>query len=142
VNSASEITLTALVFLKTKKKTLNFSWEQCEWINSLALVFQNIYKKKIIHFSEQCYSGAMLHCWGFSQTGSSKMVLLRNLWCHMGPTCWKHFYFLNQTFISVAAGEPHQQPHYKTSTSFQSNSFFSLSSSSSSIKWLIWSFYW
>jgi len=28
----------------------------------------------------------------------------------------KALYFLNQTFISVAAGEPHPQPHYQTST--------------------------
>jgi hypothetical protein len=60
----------------------------------------------------------MLHCWCFSQTRSSKMLLLRNLRCHVDPTHWKHFYFSYQTFNNVAAGEPHPQPLYQTSTSY------------------------
>ena len=68
-----------------KKKTLNFSCEQCEWINSLALVFW-IFFLKNIHFSEQCYSGAWLHC-------------------SLNSGAWLHCWCFSQTFIKYCFSE-------------------------------------
>jgi len=34
----------------------------------------------------------------------------------VGPTSKTPYFFFNQTLGSVAAGEPHPQPHYQTAT--------------------------
>jgi hypothetical protein len=38
----------------------------------------------------------------------------------VGPISIKLRFFFNQTFISVAAGEPHPQPHYQTASMIES----------------------
>jgi len=115
----------ALVFWNLKKKQWNFSCKQCEWTNSLALVFRQcewinslalVFQKTKLCTLVNSYSGAMLHCSCFSQTRSSKMLLLLNQRCHVGPTHWKYFHFDYQTLINVVAGEPHPQPCYQTAS--------------------------
>jgi len=98
--------LTALVF---RGKKLNFS----HWF----------FKKK--KKTEQCDSGAWLHCSLNSGTmlhyslkiptssnpaaGQQKLV---------GPAKQNQFCLLYQTLICVAASEPHSQPHYQTGSKY------------------------
>ena len=106
-----------LILLKNKKKNY-CSREQCEWNQFTAFVF---WKKKTIHFNEQCDNEAWLHCsvipppreaikLCFYKTCGTTIFLV-------GPTSINLCFFFNQKVISVAAGEVHPQPHYQTAAS-------------------------
>ena len=101
MNSASELKFTALVFRKKRKKTINctgFSREKKLFtlINCRAPLFNGSSPREAAK------------CCFYKTCGTAEFL--------MGPTSIKLCFFFNQTFIYVAAGEPHLQPHYQTTS--------------------------
>jgi hypothetical protein len=85
----------------------NCSREQCEWIKIHCT----------IHFNEKCDSGAWLHCSVIPPPQEAvKLCFYKTCGTtifFVGPTSINLYFFFNQTIISMAAGEPHPQPHYQ-----------------------------
>jgi hypothetical protein len=93
VNSASELKFTHTGFSKEKEKKLFTLMNSTTVEHSCSVVPPPREAAK---------------CCFYKTCGTAEFLV--------GPTSINHCFFIKQTVIFVAAGEPHPQPHYQTGT--------------------------